>query len=768
MRQTLTTLFPSMFHRRLLMLAAVALVAGGLLGAQTLRLTTGSSHREKLEAIEGMLIRSSYVPTVRGRILDRHGRPLAVDAAGYDIAVDFSVLSGKWAYDSAFDAAFDANRERWMLLSESERDALVAAHQRRYDEQVETLYDDLCTITGIERRVLDRRVARVRQKVQAMASHLWERWRQAKIRELEEEVPLGDVADDIAQERQAHVILSNVTPAAMDEVRLSVSLSGYEEGREVWSHVQIRRPRRRLYPNETMTIRLPREHLPGPLRAEEPVEIEVEGVGMHILGQLRPAYREDILEDPFYGRDEDGERLINLHGLMDGDEVGQFGVERWLDQHLRGYRGHDRLHLDTGDIERRPTRRGQDGQLTIDIRLQARVQAIMDPAFGLLRVQPWHAEVESEDALARRVVGEPLHGATVVLDVSTGEVLAAVSTPSMPLAALVDRPRSLYGDHINRPTMNRTVTGYRPGSTMKPLSYAVGVAERAVSVDERYNDIGFYDLNNDGQWQQGEPRDWLYKTYLQSRGEIGPVEAIKFSNNPYFCHIGAMVGWKSLTRWYERFGLGRPTGVGLIEERGGQLPNTSLSDRTYGLHDAALLGMGQGRVDWTPMQAANAYAALARGGQWLTPTLVKDEHRPSARESLRLPLDPQSIDHIFQGMHAVVNDRQGTGHYWRGPEGNEALFNVVGLEVVGKSGTAQTEPLRLPIDEDGDGYPDRWTDPVLGGTHSWFVAVVRPEGAAAWTHVVVTIVEYGGSGSQVAGPVVNQMLHALQDEGYLP
>ena len=117
-------------------------------------------------------------------------------------------------------------------------------------------------------------------------------------------------------------------------------------------------------------------------------------------------------------------------------------------------------------------------------------------------------------------------------------------------------------------------------------------------------------------------------------------------------------------------------------------------------------------------------------------------------------------------MYGSANESQGTTHRLSQLDG-EAIFNTEGVLIRAKSGTAQAVSLREAIDDNGDGLPDRWGRELRSGDHAWVIALVQPDGTEKPTYVIATVVEYGGSGGQVAGPVVNQVIHALQREGYL-
>ena len=117
----------SMFHRRLLVLAAcIALPMTGLVG-QLARLTIASGS-ELLAQAERPLVSREWIETPRGRIYDRKGRLLAADRPSFTVAAPYSVITGDWAYTLAAGDAREAHGDQWSVLGDEARDALV----RRY------------------------------------------------------------------------------------------------------------------------------------------------------------------------------------------------------------------------------------------------------------------------------------------------------------------------------------------------------------------------------------------------------------------------------------------------------------------------------------------------------------------------------------------------------------------------------------------------------------------------------------------------------------
>lgn len=785
-------LVPSLFHRRLLLLMCICLAALGLVGAQTYRLSVTQEDRHRRQA-ESAMVQRLLIPTIRGSITDRHGRVLAQDRPTYDIGVDYSLITERWAYTRARRRAYKSSKERWSELDFDSRERLIAIHQQPFDEQVQKLWDTLCELGGIERSELDERKNTITRKVQAIASDVW-------VRQLEEirrrrgdegeELDLSEVANPISEEFAAHALLSNVDDRVVAQVKRLVadaqaraeeikqgSVQGPNE-LEPWLRVTVIRSRQREYPLETLRPTVDRSTFPGPLRVDTIGEVVTPGVAMHLIGQMRDVWEEDAKERPFRRPTPADASAIDLSGYLPGDRCGAWGLERAAEDLLRGRRGQLEEMLDTGDHRRNEPTPGRNLKLSIDVMLQARVQAVMDPQLGLMRVQPWYYHDAPSDPAVPQI-GEALNGAVVVMDVPTGQVLAAVSMPSMSLTRLRDKSGELWNDRINQPYLNRTVAmPYQPGSTVKPLVLSAAITENKIGHDDAIMCNGFLEPGKPDRY-----RCWIYKQSLGARnhGPLHGPEAIARSCNIFFFTLGRRLGGNGIVDWYDRWGMGRATGCGLEEEVGGDLPrltNITGDARSSGasgvsVADATQMGIGQGPVQWTPMQAVTAYAALARGGYWKSPTLYADPDSVGHKQVERdLALDPKGVEQAMQGLYEGINANYGTGNHVRVASGqSELTFNIPGVKISGKSGTAEAVPLRLVPDEEFQ--KTRRTrvtgeDPIVRkGDHAWMIILVQPEGQPRARYVVAVVVEYGGTGGAVAGPVANQVLHALRAEGYL-
>ncbi len=750
MRGKLRKNIPSMFHRRLLLLTLAAFALSMLLAAQAIRLGLGPQHEQRKQAAERALQESHPIPTVRGKILDRYDRPLAVDEPGYEVAVNYAVISGEWAYQQARAAAKAENPERWKELDSLGQRPLIDQHLPTYENQAKEVWNLLAEISGTDPAELAHRKDVIRRQVQRVIASQTLRNQKKREAEFDESLSWSDARERVKEEYWAHTVLNDIPDHTRMSIQQFIAGADDEPNLAVWRAVEIRQPRQRRYPNESFTISVDRSTLPSPLRHDTPIDVTVQGVAFHHLGLLRGIWATDNELEPY--------SAANPRGYLPGDQIGRWGIEKSMEQRLRGTRGRSTTQLDTGETTRTEPLPGQDVHLTLDIQLQAQVQALMSPQVGLMTAQPYHKYEEKTN----RQPGWPLNGAAVILEINAGEVLAAVSIPEMPLQMLREESELIFNDHTNQPYLNRVVSRpYQPGSTVKPIVLASAVTAGRLSLGEQITCNGFLDPGHPNRM-----RCWIFKSeYHLTHGPLFGREAIMHSCNIYFYTTGRRMGLKRLSSWYSKFGLGRVTDSGLPEEVPGDLPDPNKPPGGQDIADATFMGIGQGPIRWTPIQAANAYATLARGGIWTQPTFIRDQDRLESRTRTDLHLNPAAVAEALQGLDDVMNNPQSTSRNLRVPSGREPIFNVDGVKIYANTGTAEGVPHR--IDTNGDNRITR-EDPIAkSGDHAWVIALIQPDGHAKPTHVIAVVVEFGGSGSQVAGPIVNQIIHIMQREGYL-
>lgn len=276
-------------------------------------------------------------------------------------------------------------------------------------------------------------------------------------------------------------------------------------------------------------------------------------------------------------------------------------------------------------------------------------------------------------------------GAGVVMDVTTGEVLALTNYPEYSSQVMTDgvdqEAIQRYATQSGQPFLNRAVLGeYTPGSIVKPYIAAAALAEDLVTPITSILSTGEirvpnpYSPGNDSIF-----RDW------KAHGWVNVREAIAVSSNVYFYAVGGGhegqkgLGIERLAAYAARFGFGVPTGIELDSEGRGVVPTPSWKEEIFGEDDPWRIGntyhtsIGQFGFLVTPVQAARYIAAVANGGTLLTPHLIKGA--PSQTFPVGIP--DEHLNVVRQGM------RQGA------ESGTAAAVNVSGIRIAAKTGTAQ-------------------------------------------------------------------------------
>ena len=423
----------------------------------------------------------------------------------------------------------------------------------------------------------------------------------------------------------------------------------------------------------------------------------------HLLGYVREASEQDL------GRG----------GLRRGDLVGQTGLERLHDEHLRGRDGGEQVEVDAYGrlirvLDRQEPVSGAHMYTTVDRRIQ---QA-------------------AEDALGARA------GAIVVMDPRNGDVLALASHPAYPVERF-SRPldRETWLELVQdpaRPMLNRAVQGlYPPGSLFKLVVAAAALQSQVITPFDR--------LACARQWVFGGRPYHNWEDH--DRGALTLHEAIQFSCNTFFYQLGLKVGPERIAQMAEQFGLGRVTNSGLTGERPGLVPSpawkrAALKDKWHP-GDTVSLAIGQGLITVTPLQMARLMGAVANGGTLWKPRLVDRVVTPDGRlireeapeVQGRVEAAPVVFEFLREALGAVV--AEGTGKQARVP----------GVRVGGKTGTAQTHEFRSDADR-----KRRDQD------HAWFAGFAPLDEPQV---VVVVFAERAGLGGQVAAPIAREVLKAV-------
>jgi penicillin-binding protein 2 len=424
----------------------------------------------------------------------------------------------------------------------------------------------------------------------------------------------------------------------------------------------------------------------------------------HLLGYVREASDEQLKQGRY----------------RRGDMVGQSGLERLLDEFLRGKDGGERIEVDAMGrqmrlIQSTEPHPGAQVVTTIDRRIQEAAERAMDG----------HA------------------GSVVVMDPRNGDVLAMVSTPAFEIdrfTGTIDRNAWLrVVQDPEHPLLNRTIQSqYAPGSVFKIVVAAAGLQEGTLTPTDRTHCTGEFHL---GQWTF---KDWKEGGH----GTVDLLGAVRHSCNIFFYEKGLKIGGSAIAKYASAFGFGAPTRIDLPGEKLGLIPQPKLRrDKRVGggwhAGETVNMSIGQGAVLVTPMQVARFMSAVANGGVLWKPRLVQRIERPDkgvvwsdgGTVTGHVELSPVVWAFLRQSLWSAVNEG-GTG----------AAARIPGFDIAGKTGTAQMI---------AKSRADKGQD------HAWFASFAPVRDPEV---VVVVLVERGGKGGQVAAPIARKILNAISLE----
>ncbi|KMM85504.1 peptidoglycan glycosyltransferase /cell elongation-specific peptidoglycan D,D-transpeptidase [Pseudomonas taetrolens] len=413
--------------------------------------------------------------------------------------------------------------------------------------------------------------------------------------------------------------------------------------------------------------------------------------------------------------------------------IGKTGIERFYEHELHGKVGFEEVETNAQGRVMRVLRHtdavaGKNIVLSLDIKLQE----------------------AAEDALGDR------RGSIIALDPKTGEVLAMVSKPSFDpnlfVTGISTRDYSGLRDSIDKPLFNRALRGlYAPGSTIKPEVAIAGLDSGVISASTRVFDPGYFQLPN----VEHKYRNWNHS----GDGWVDLNAAIMRSNDTYFYDLASKLGIDRMHDYMAEFGLGQKVSLDMFEESPGLMPSREWKRitrrQTWFPGETVILGIGQGYMQVTPLQLAQATALIANKGVWNRPHLARtidgtppvDEH-PIANIVLH---DPREWEQVNHAMQLVMHDPRGIAR---------ASAQGAQYRIAGKSGTAQVVAIKQ-----GERY-NRLKTAERNRDNALFVGFAPAEDPQI---VISVMIENGEAGGRVAGPVVRKVMDAwlLDNQGAL-
>jgi penicillin-binding protein 2 len=441
-------------------------------------------------------------------------------------------------------------------------------------------------------------------------------------------------------------------------------------------------------------------------------------------------------------------------GYRGGDTIGKSGVELAYESALRGTPQVEKLQVDAQgrvlrSLGKQPAIPGHDVQLTIDLDVQRVAEESLAQALDTAH--------KSWDPSQLKYFIAPAASA-VVLDPRDGSVVAMASYPTYDPKEFVggistEAFQSLQDPANHFPLNNRAIQGqYAPGSTFKPITAMAALGRQVIAPTTTINDTGTYQVG-----------DRIYRNAgARPFGSVDLSRALTVSSDVYFYRLGEAMDTEKkpfpIQDMARQFGFGQVSDIELPFEAEGRVPDP---DQRRHLHqanpeafpfpdwftgDTVNLAVGQGDLDVTPLQLANAYAALANGGTLWKPHVggaVNDVIRKTStaiepRQAGKVDISPAARAAIVSGLERVVSVEEGTA------AGAFAGFPFAQFPLAGKTGTAEVR-----------GKQDTALFVGFGPTDS-------PR------YVAAVVMEESGFGASAAAPVVRRIFDGLLNNPLQP
>ena len=408
----------------------------------------------------------------------------------------------------------------------------------------------------------------------------------------------------------------------------------------------------------------------------------------HLIGYVQGITAEELEE-------HEGE------GYSSTSVIGKAGLESLYEKDLKGSDGWSiSIINENGDVKEvvvsLPKEDGQEIHLTIDSRLQE------------LLYEQWKEE----------------KGTAAAINPQTGEVMALVSTPAYDNNLFVLGMTQEEWDAISNdpasPMQNRFRAVWCPGSSMKPVTAAVGLTTGTLTAQE--------DLGADGdRWQEDAGWGDYYVTTLHPCENAVMEEAMILSDNIYFAKAALKIGEDTLTGQLQAMGFGEemPFDFGLTAS---QYSNGEGFESRIQLADS---GYGQGQMLVNPLHMASIYSAFSNDGNMVLPYLREGTETSWWKEGV---FTPEAASQVEEMMVQVIENENGTGHGAR----------IDGLKLAGKTGTAEIKESQ---------------DDTTGTELGWFnVYTMEQEEPLLIVSMIQDVKDRGGSGFVV--DKVRQVLEA--------
>ena len=439
----------------------------------------------------------------------------------------------------------------------------------------------------------------------------------------------------------------------------------------------------------------------------------------HVVGYVGPVSEKDLegLESP--------DPLLRIPKF----QIGKIGVERWMEETLRGAAGTKRIEVNAvgrvmRELDRVDGDAGGDLRLTIDVDVQNFVQARM---------------------------GEE-SAACVIMDVNNGDIIAAVSSPSFDpnlfVRGISQTDYSGLTDNDHRPLANKVVQGlYPPGSTFKMVTALAALEAGVITPETTVRCPGYFEVSGTrfNCWKRG------------GHGRVDLQKSLAESCDVFYYDTAMKVGIEKIAEMGRKLGFGIRHDLPMSAIAEGVMPDKAWKLESqkaeWVIGDTVNASIGQGYVLTSPLQLAVMAARIASGKQ-VVPRIVQsiNDQRVPVVEPEGLGVEGSKLRAVQMAMFEVVNGKQGTGRSSR-------IVDET-MTMCGKSGTAQVR--NFSAGEKADGVTANADLPWKLRDHALFVCFAPADNPK---YAVSVVVEHGGGGSAVAAPIARDAILRVMSGG---
>ncbi len=432
----------------------------------------------------------------------------------------------------------------------------------------------------------------------------------------------------------------------------------------------------------------------------------------HVVGYVGPVSDKDIEAQ------ESPDPLLRIPKF----QIGKIGVERWMEDTLRGSAGTKRIEVNAvgrvmRELSREEGQKGKDIRLTIDADVQNFVQA----------------RLGDESA------------ACVVMDVTNGDIIAAVSSPSFDpnlfVRGISQKDYSALTEHDHRPLANKVVQGaYPPGSTFKMVTALAALADGLIDENSIVRCPGYAEI--------GGRRFYCWKH--AGHGTVNLKRSLAESCDVFYYDTCQKVGIDKIAEMGRKLGFGARADLPMSAISEGVMPDKAWKQARYKkdwvIGDTINASIGQGYVLATPLQLAVMAARIASGTQ-VAPRIIQsiNDQPVPVEPAPSLGIEGSKLRAVQMAMFEVMNGAHGTG--------KGARIEDASMQMCGKSGTAQVRNISTAERDSGVIGNDRL--PWKQRDHALFVAFAPADNPK---YAVSVVVEHGSSGSGTAGPIARDAL----------